>query len=135
MPTAKAPQSSFVVRLPDMIGEGGRYLPVLYDLERPYWEAASLGGLVLPWGSRCGRHWLPAGPLCPNCLSRDYQWKVASGHGILEGHVVIHRAPAPWYKARLPYVVAQMRLAEGPRLLGNIIGPMPQRIADGLPLM
>jgi uncharacterized OB-fold protein len=36
--------------------------------------------------------------------------------------VIYHKAWAPWLQLQVPYVVAQIELAEGPRLTTNLTG-------------
>lgn len=46
----------------------------------------------------------------------------ASGRGFLYSYVITHRA-APGFEA--PYVIAEVELEEGPRLLSNLIDVAP----------
>lgn len=45
-----------------------------------------------------------------------------------------HTAFHPAFKNRLPYVVAVVRLEEGPMLLSNIVGCPPEAVACDLPV-
>ena len=44
--------------------ETGRYLPVIYPEELPYWEGARKRQLVLQCCKGCGKAWYPIGPAC-----------------------------------------------------------------------
>ncbi|MEJ8839385.1 Zn-ribbon domain-containing OB-fold protein [Ramlibacter sp. AN1133] len=90
------------------------------DLSRPFWDALREGHLVIQ-RCRCGHAFLPARRHCPQCLQPDPQWERASGKGTLVSWVVYHTAYHPAFEARLPYNVALVQLAEGPRLLTNIV--------------
>jgi uncharacterized OB-fold protein len=78
-------------------------LPVRDALNAPYWDALEDGNLVFQRCFACSNAWLPARQECPNCLHDAWSWEVASGD------------------ARLPYTVAVVELAEGPRLISNIV--------------
>lgn len=112
----------------------GRYLPVLYPEERPYWDAAREGRLVLPKCGRCGRFWYPVGPVCPRCLGDRYDWAEVSGEGTVSSFVIYHKAWAPWLADRVPYAVVQVELAEGPRLTTNLLGVEPRSVRIGMPV-
>jgi uncharacterized protein len=99
------------------------------DLSRPFWGALRDGHLVF---QRCanGHAFLPARRHCPACLQPDPQWERASGKGRLVSWVVYHTAYHPAFESRLPYNVALVELAEGPRLLTNIVDPNEALVAD-----
>lgn len=100
----------------------GRYLPILYPEEAPYWEAARRHELVLQRCSDCGRVWYPIGPSCPFCLSDRFQWEKMSGRGKIANVVIFHKGWTPYLQAQAPYAVVQVDLEEGPRLTGNFVG-------------
>jgi uncharacterized OB-fold protein len=88
----------------------------------PFWEAARAHRLLLPRCNACSRHWFPPARRCPHCLSSDFVWAEASGHGRIYSFVVFHRVYHPAFESDVPYVVAIVELDEGPRLLTNIVG-------------
>ncbi|MFO1269919.1 MAG: OB-fold domain-containing protein, partial [Rubrivivax sp.] len=100
--------------------------PEITEVSRPYWQALREGRLVFQ-RCGCGHAWLPARSECPVCLASaasNARWEQASGRGTLVSWVVYHTAYHPAFESRLPYNVALVQLAEGPRLLTNIIdGP------------
>lgn len=85
----------------------------------------------------CAHAWLPPRPECPRCLRADFRWERATGAAKLISWVVYHRAYDDAFKDRLPYTVAIVELAEGPRLISNIVGagdPETLSIEQGLGL-
>jgi uncharacterized OB-fold protein len=110
----------------------GRYLPVMHPEEQPYWDAARRHELVLPKCDSCGKVYYPVGPVCPNCLSSHFSWAPMSGLGTVSSFVVYHKPWAPWLKPRVPYVVAQVELAEGPRLTTNLLDIAPGDVRAGM---
>ena len=84
-------------------------------------EALAAGRLTF---QRCadGHAWLPPRDRCPTCLSAAWTWEDASGRARVISWVVYHRAYHPAFADRLPYTLAVVELAEGPRLLTNVHG-------------
>jgi uncharacterized OB-fold protein len=56
------------------------------------------------------------------CYSNETKWIVTRGKGKVYSFVVYHVAYHPRFENDLPYVVADVELEEGPRLLTNIVG-------------
>lgn len=54
------------------------------------------------------------------------------GHGRVSTFVVFHKAWAPWLVERVPYVVVQVELDEGPRLTTNLMGTEPAKVEIGM---
>ena len=99
------------------------------ELSRPFWDALRYGHLVFQ-RCGCGYAFLPARRHCPACLQADPKWERASGKGRVVSWVVYHTAYHPAFESRLPYNVALVELAEGPRLLTNIVDPNEALVAD-----
>lgn len=95
-------------------------LPDVTPLSEPYWAALRQGHLAFQ-RCRCGYAWLPPREECPHCLAADFKWEPAGGDARLLSWVVYRTAYHPAFKERLPYVVAVVELAEGPRLITNIV--------------
>ncbi len=74
----------------------------------------------------------PPGPMCPGCGSTELTHVVAEGVGEVYSFVVHHHPPMPG--KRLPFVVALVELAEGVRLLAELIDVDPAEVRVGLPV-
>ncbi len=97
-------------------------LPVVDEVNEPYWAALRTGHLDYMSCGACGHRWLPASSECPQCLSAEPRWAKASGRAHLVSWVVYHKAFHPAFADRVPYNVAVVELEEGPRLVSNIVG-------------
>jgi uncharacterized OB-fold protein len=95
--------------------------PRLDTLNAPFWSAAREGRLLLQHCPSCGDTRFPPGPVCPKCLAGDQDWIEASGKGVLESWVDMHRAYWDGFKGDLPYRVCLVRLEEGPVLVSNLV--------------
>jgi uncharacterized OB-fold protein len=110
----------------------GRYLPVIYPEELPYWEALKQRRLELQRCKSCAKVWDPIGPACPHCLGLEFDWSLMSGRGIIHNFVVYHKAWTPWLEKRVPYAVIQVELEEGPRLTTNLLNCPVDKICIGM---
>ncbi|MGZ5171484.1 MAG: Zn-ribbon domain-containing OB-fold protein [Burkholderiales bacterium] len=112
----------------------GRYLPVIYPEELPFWEAARNRQIKLQRCSSCSKAWYPIGPACPHCFSMKWEWSIMSGRGTLHNYVVYHKAWTKWFESRVPYAVIQVQLEEGPRLTANLLDCDVKNIKIGTPV-
>jgi uncharacterized OB-fold protein len=69
-------------------------------------------------------------PSCPWCASTAFDVIESTGDGIVYSYVTAHVDASPGYAASLPYSVATVELAEGPRVLGRVEPPAPLAIGD-----
>jgi len=112
----------------------GRYLPVMYPEEKPFWDAAKARRLVLQRCRPCGKSWYPIGPACPYCFATQFEWREMAGRGRIHNFVVYHKAWTPWFESRVPYTVVQVELEEGPRLTTNLLDCSPSQVKIGMPV-
>jgi hypothetical protein len=77
--------------------------------------------------------YFPPRPFCPTCASRNVSVFKASGNAILWSYVIHHR-PVPGFTP--PYAIAVVQLAEGPRMMTNIIDSpqTPEALKLDMPL-
>lgn len=116
-----------------MAGEP-RPLPVPDAITAPFWEGCARRELRIQACRECGHRWLPASVVCPRCWSDRTAWVAASGAGTVFSFAVYHRAYHEAFRPLVPYVVAVVELAEGPRLVSNLVGIGPGRVRVGLPV-
>ena len=110
-------------------------VPGLADdlVTRPFWDALEQGRLLLERCSSCPAViWYPRG-FCPRCGSTATDWIEASGRGTVYSYTVVRRSFGA-FASLTPYVIAYIELAEGPRILSNVIGVSPDEVAIGLPV-
>ena len=98
---------------------------------REFWEAARENRLLIKRCDACARVFFPPSYLCPDCWSDKTSWIDSSGNGTVYSYTIMARAPAPEFAARVPYVVVLIDLAEGPRVMANIVGPHALSTAVG----
>jgi uncharacterized OB-fold protein len=86
---------------------------------QPYWDGTAAGELRLQRCTDCGTAFFYPRTSCPHCGSAAVEWFTASGRATLYSYTITHR-PAPGFDA--PYAIAVVQLAEGPRMMTNIVG-------------
>ena len=98
-----------------------RPLPLVHPDNQQFWDSLRAHRLSLQRCSDCSYLRYPVSPICPRCLSEACSWEVMSGDCELVVAVTVHRATGdPWWQQRVPFSVALVRLAEGPRIKGWI---------------
>lgn len=97
-------------------------LPEQPDHNAVYWNALRDRHLMFPRCRQCAHAWLPVSNECPNCLVSDWAFETASGDASLLSWVVYYHAYHEKWADRIPYTVGLVQLAEGPRLMTNIVG-------------
>jgi uncharacterized OB-fold protein len=109
---------------------GGRPLPQLDDVSRPYWSALAGGRLRYQECPHCGHRQLYPRACCTACGDTP-EWRDASGEGTVHTFTVIRQNHGKPFRDLLPYVVAMVELDEGPRLMTNIVGCPPEDVRIG----
>ena len=101
-----------------------------------YWEKAQARELWLRRCIDCGPAYFYPRDFCPTCGGQNVEWTRASGEGTLHAFAIVHRAPTPAFRDRVPYVAAMVDLKEGARVPANLVGIEPDlsRIAIGMPV-
>ena len=89
----------------------------------PWWEATAERRLTVQRCETCEHHQHYPRALCTACGSTELGFVDASGRGTVYSHTTVRRAPHEAFEP--PYVVALVRLEEGPMLLTNIVGCVP----------
>ncbi len=101
--------------------------PVMTAETQAFWNAAREGRFMVPICAACGRtYWYPRA-ICPFCASDKVEWREASGKGSIYTFSVIRRA-------KEPYVIAHVTLAEGPTMLTNIVDCDFDKLRIGQPV-
>jgi uncharacterized OB-fold protein len=100
-----------------------------------FWDGAKNGELILQKCKDTGQAYFPPRPFSPYTGSRNVETFKASGKGILYSYVISHRAP-PNFALEAPYAIAIVELAEGPRMMCNIMDceQTPEALQLDMPL-
>lgn len=109
-----------------------RLAPIVTPDAKFFWDAADRGELV---GQRCGacqRFRFPPRPMCPHCHSLEREVVPLSGRGRVYSWIrPVH--PQPFGFAEPP-IVALIELAEGFRIVSNLVGIAFEDVRAELPV-
>lgn len=103
-------------------------IPDRSDVAGPFWEGLAQRRLMLQFDAASGRaQFYPR----PQSLYSEagVQWREASGRGEIMA-LTLSRVGPPALASRVPYVLALIRLDEGPRLLARVAAPR-ERLSIG----
>ncbi|HEX7073629.1 MAG TPA: zinc ribbon domain-containing protein [Hyphomicrobiaceae bacterium] len=97
-------------------------LPRITGVDRPFWEAADSGRLMVQrcQSSECGRHILYPRVCCPYCGGGDLSWEEASGRGHIRSYTFVHRPQHESFYDEAPLCFVAVALEEGPLLYGEV---------------
>jgi len=109
----------------------GRPLPLITQENEFFWTSGADGKLRFGQCKACTALIHPPAPVCRYCRSRDVGVRAVSGKATLAGFTVNQRFSLPGMPA--PYVVAQVAIAEDPRvrLTTNIVQADPDDLELG----
>lgn len=72
--------------------------------------------------------------VCPGCLAPDVEWRPAAGTGVAYAAGVHHKPGFGRSPGDGPDVVALVELAEGVRMMSNVVGVPPDDVVVGMPV-
>jgi uncharacterized OB-fold protein len=75
------------------------------------------GRLAFQHCEQCGRSQAFLRPFCADCGSDRVTWRIAGGRGTVASLSVVHRAPTPEFRDRIPYAILLVDLEEGLRVM------------------
>ncbi|MEV0092534.1 Zn-ribbon domain-containing OB-fold protein [Streptomyces sp. NPDC050738] len=109
-------------------------LPEVDAFTEAYWAGAREGHLLIRRCGDCGRaHHYPR-EFCPYCWSERVEWERAGGRATLYTWSVVHRNDLPPFGEKVPYVAAVVDLAEGPRMMTEVVGVPEADLRIGMAL-
>lgn len=96
-----------------------------------FWDGCARGELLLQDCAN-GHTFFPPAAFCPRCWSREVRSSPASGRGTVFSFVTFRRSYHPAFRDALPYTVAVITLAEGPRFLTRLVDVVPDDVRVGM---
>jgi uncharacterized OB-fold protein len=108
--------------------------PVRTPVNEPFWAGVDAGELRLQHCPDCGHVGFPPRVRCPDCFA-DLEWRPASGAGTVYSVGVVHRPNQPAvFGDRVPIALVVVELAEGPRVVSNVVGTPADAVDVGTPV-
>ncbi|MEU8791863.1 bifunctional MaoC family dehydratase N-terminal/OB-fold nucleic acid binding domain-containing protein [Streptomyces sp. NPDC048643] len=106
--------------------------PVVNRDNAGFWEGVGRQRLLIQRCTGCGTLRFPWLPGCNACGGPEWDTVEASGEGTVYSYVVMHHPPFPAFDP--PYAVGLIELAEGVRMVSNVVGVPHDRVRVGMPV-
>ncbi|MEU0433740.1 bifunctional MaoC family dehydratase N-terminal/OB-fold nucleic acid binding domain-containing protein [Streptomyces sp. NPDC006290] len=106
--------------------------PVINRDNAGFWEGVGRHRLLIQRCTACGALRFPWLPGCGACGCPDWDTVESGGEGTVYSYVVMHHPPFPAFDP--PYAVALIELAEGVRILSNVVGVPHDKVRIGMPV-
>ena len=104
-----------------------------YELNKPFFDAANEGRLVIQNCKSCSRLIHPPAPACDQCGSGDnLEWKEMSGRGKIYNYGVVYDCPVRLLQDELPFNLAVIMLDEDPGI--QMYSHLPGTPLDEVPV-
>jgi uncharacterized OB-fold protein len=106
--------------------------PVVNRDNAGFWEGVEQHRLLIQRCTACATLRFPWLPGCSHCGGPDWDTVEASGEGTVYSYVVMHHPPFPAFDP--PYAVVLVELAEGVRMISNVVGTPYDKVRIGMPV-
>ncbi|GAA2791112.1 OB-fold domain-containing protein [Streptomyces showdoensis] len=106
--------------------------PVVNRDNAGFWAGVAEHRLLIQRCGDCATLRFPWLPGCNACGSRHWDTVEASGEGTVYSYVVMHHPPFPAFDP--PYAVGLIELAEGVRMVSNVVGVPYDKVRIGMPV-
>ena len=101
--------------------------PLIDDLTRPFWDAATEHRLVIQRCQDCRHFNHPPRPVCDACHSETLTFEQVSGRGTIYSFSVMYQPNVAGFEDELPYLNILIELEEQPQLFLVSYLPAVQR--------
>ncbi|MFJ6410416.1 bifunctional MaoC family dehydratase N-terminal/OB-fold nucleic acid binding domain-containing protein [Streptomyces hydrogenans] len=125
-PAARPPRS------PERSERPRRPRPVINRDNAGFWEGVAAHRLLIQRCTACGTLRFPWLPGCNDCGAGEWDTVEAGGEGTVHSYVVMHHPPFPAFDP--PYAVGLIELAEGVRMISNVVGVPYDKVRIGMPV-
>ena len=106
------------------MADATRPLPSLDDPDTaPFWRATKDHELRYQVCDDCAAVVFYPRRHCTQCLGGALSWRTSAGQGEIYSFSVVRLSRHPFFGPRAPYAVALIDLAEGFRMMSNVVGP------------
>ncbi|MER5430929.1 bifunctional MaoC family dehydratase N-terminal/OB-fold nucleic acid binding domain-containing protein [Streptomyces sp. NPDC002588] len=106
--------------------------PVVNRDNAGFWEGVREHRLLIQRCTACATLRFPWLPGCHACGCPDWDTVEAEGTGTVFSYVVMHHPPFPAFEP--PYAIGLVELAEGVRIVSNVVGVPYDKVRIGMPV-
>lgn len=115
-----------------MVDHSQKNFPIPTKETERYWEGCRHHQLLIQRCTECGHYQFYPRIICTGCTSTHLEWIQASGQGKVVSYTIMYRAISKAYAAEAPYVIALIKLDEGPTMMSNIVQLDPTKVEVGM---
>jgi uncharacterized protein len=108
--------------------------PEVQPWSMKFWEGTKEGKLLIQFCKDCNSNIFYPRKFCPECWSKNLDWKQASGKATIYTFSTAYDMVEPKFIDELPYTIAYVDLEEGIRLMTRIVECKPEDIEIGMPV-
>ena len=112
-------------------------LPEITPVNKPFWDAAKAGKLMMQKCQNCGTWVFCPRQVCGECASDKLEWMEVSKKGKIFAFTIIREVVGTalaGFGPDIPYVTAWVDLDDGPRFCSNVIGCPIDQIKIDMPV-
>jgi uncharacterized OB-fold protein len=109
-----------------------KFLPSPRPGTMPFWEGCKRHQLLLQQCTKCGTQQFYPRVMCSSCSARSPEWVEASGNGTVLSWTIVRHPVSEAYADDIPYVIALIKLQEGPTMMSQIIDCDPESVRSGM---
>jgi uncharacterized OB-fold protein len=113
-----------------MPNDESKPVPISTHGTATFFKRAKRGELALQYCMKCNKWNLSGYKYCPFCLSLT-EWRQSKGLGRISSFAIVRETSHIGFKSLLPYVIADVKLTEGPELKLRVKGCDPNKIFIG----
>jgi len=108
--------------------------PTVVEETRGFWEGTLAEELRVQVCGACATKQLPPSACCTTCLSQDLSFEPASGRGTVFSFTIVRHPFHPSFEDKLPYVVTDIELEEGPIITSSLTDCPVADVRIGMPV-
>jgi uncharacterized OB-fold protein len=109
-------------------------LPKINPIDRPYWQGASAGKLLLQKCKDCGKLQFFPRPVCVECFSANLDWIESSGRGKVHSFTWVRVPRSPAFRDEVPICYINVILDEGVIIESRLVGTGDEKVRRGDPV-
>ncbi len=110
-------------------------IPLPDDDTAPFWEGCKRHEFLIQQCGACHAFRYPTRPMCAECGDRDFAWVKSKGAGKIYSYAIPnHPSGNKALQTLVPYNFVLVELAEGVRVVSNLLDVPTKEIKIGMPV-
>lgn len=115
-----------------MSQHASKFLPQPQPGTKPFWDGCKRHVLLLQKCDQCGMYQFYPRSICTRCSASSLDWVEASGRGTVLTWTIVRHSVSEAYADDIPYVIALIKLQEGPTMMSQLIECDQESVQSGM---